>query len=119
MTANGMGAWLKERLARFLPNARQVNLKLGIGIGILLFASALYLGQYAWDAMSCVGDAAPAAFTDDPVDWQCFGDVIKDLRKDNTAATVILAIAAAILASAWSSGSDADADAGTDADAVA
>ena len=115
MTANGMGARLKERLARFSAHARRVNLKLAIGIVILLFACVLYLGQYAWDALSCVGDAAPAVFTAEPVDWQCFRDVIKDLRKDGTAATVILAIAAAILASAWSSGSDAD----SDADAVA
>lgn len=115
MTAKGIGARLKEHLARFLAHARRANLKLSIGIAILVLASMLYLGQYFWDALSCVGDAAPAAFTDDPVDWQCFRDVIKDLRKDNTAATVILAIAAAILASAWSSGSDAD----SDADAVA
>ena len=33
-------------------------------------------------------------------------DVLDDLRKDGTAATVILAIAAAILANAWSSGSN-------------
>ena len=111
MTANGMGAGLKERLARFLAHARRVNLKLAIGIVILLFASVLYLGQYIWDALSCVGDAVPAAFTDEPVDWQCFKDVVEDLRDDNTAATVILAIAAAVLASAWSSGSDTDADA--------
>lgn len=111
MTDNKMGAKLKERLARFFPNARQANLKLVIGGVILMFACMLYLGQYIWDALSCVGDAVPAAFTDDPVDWQCFRNVIKDLRKDGTAATVILAIAAAILASAWSSGSDADTDA--------
>ncbi len=111
MTANGMDTRLKERLARFLPNTRPVNLKLIIGVVILFLASALYLGQYIWDAMSCIGDAAPAVFTDEPVDWQCFKDVIQDLRKDGTAATVILAIAAATLASAWSSGSDSDADA--------
>ena len=111
MTANRMGAKLKERLARLLAHARQANLKLIIGGIILLLACALYLGQYFWDALSCVGDAAPAVFTADPIDWQCFRDVIKDLRKDGTAATVILAIAAAILASAWSSGSDVDSDA--------
>ena len=102
---------LKSAWRGFLAHARQTNLKLVIGGIILLSACALYLGQYIEDALSCVGDAVPAAFTDDPVDWQCFRDVIKDLRKDGTAATVILAIAAAILASAWSSGSDTDADA--------
>lgn len=104
-----MGARLTERLARFLAHARQANLKLVIGGVILFCASMLYLGQYIWDAMSCVGDAAPAVFTADPIDWQCFRDVVKGLRKDGAAAGVILAIAAAILASAWRSGSDTDA----------
>ena len=117
MIAKRIGARLKESLARLLAHAKQANLKLVIGIFILTFAAVLYLGQYMWDALSCVGDATLAAFTAEPVDWQCFRDVIKDLRKDGTAATVILAIAAAILASVWSSGSDVDA--GTDADAVA
>lgn len=110
MTAKGLGAKLKERLARLLAHAKRANLKLSTGIAILVFASMLYLGQYFWDALSCVGDAIPAIFTADPVDWQCFRDVVKDLRKDGTAAGVILAIAAAILASAWSSGTDSDAD---------
>lgn len=44
-----------------------------------------------------------------PVEWKCFGDVLGDLRKDGAAAGVILGIAAAVLASAWSSGSDTDA----------
>lgn len=108
MTAKGMCARLKDRMARFLARARQANLKLVIGVAILFFASVLYLGQYIWDALSCVGDTLPAAFAGEPIDWQCFQDVVEELRDDGTAATVILAIAAAILASAWSSGSDAD-----------
>ena len=98
---------LKMRLARFWGKAEQTDVRLIIGASILILASVLYLGQYFSDAWFCLLDTVREAVTGRPVEWQCVKGVVRDLREDNTAATVILAIAAAVLASAWSSGSNA------------
>ena len=105
-----IAAYVATALRRSRLAARSVSIRVIAGFSILALAAVLYLGTYFADAAACMDGMARGLFTDDPVDWQCFGDVVKDLRKDGTAATVILAIAAAILASAWSSGTDADAD---------
>ena len=77
----------------------------GVGFSILVLAALLYLGPHFSSTQSCLGGMMQELIDTGSTDWQCFGDVLDDLRKDGTAATVILAIAAAILASAWSSGS--------------
>ena len=104
---------------RAMLAVRAVSLRVVVGFTILAMACLLYLGPYFADTAACLDDMARGMFSADPVEWHCLKNVLADLRKDNTAATVILAIAAAILASAWSSGSDVDSDADTDADAVA
>lgn len=89
--------------------AKSVSVRVVAGFVILALTALLYLGPYSIDAASCLDEMARGLFTSDRINWQCFKDVRDDLRKDAIAATVILAIAAAVLASAWSSGSDADA----------
>ena len=79
------------------------------GATILSLAGLIYLGPYAADVASCLDSTLRDVIAGRPTEWQCYQDVLKDLRKDGAAAGVILAIAAATLASAWSSGSDADA----------
>ena len=108
----------RRTLARIVSARRRVGLavksvsiRVVAGFAILAMASLLYLGPYFTDTASCLDDMARRMFSADPVEWHCLKIVLTDLRKDNTAATVILAIAAAILASAWSSGADTDTDA--------
>ncbi len=98
-------ACIAEALRRVNLTAKSVSVRVLAGFGILAMAALLYLGPYSADTAFCLDDAARGLFSTDPVEWQCFKDVLDDLRGDGTAATVILAIAAAILASAWSSGS--------------
>ena len=71
----------------------------------MVLAALLYLGPHFSNALSCLGGMTRELINRGSTDWQCLQDVLNDLQKDGTAATVILAIAAAILASAWSSGS--------------
>ena len=80
------------------------------GVTLLFLAGLIYLVPYGADATVCLDSSLRALIAGRPLEWQCYQDVLKDLRKDSAAAGVILAIAAAILASAWGSGSDADAD---------
>ena len=96
---------LKGELIQFWGKAKQTDPRLVIGASVLILASVLYLGEYFSDTWFCLLDTGRVAVTGGQVEWQCVKDVVKDLREDGTAATVILAIAAAILASAWSSGS--------------
>ena len=79
--------------------------RIWVGATILAIAALIYLEPYGTGGLACSRDALGALFADRPVEWACFKDVLDDLREDGTAATVILAIAAAILASGWSSGS--------------
>ena len=95
------GRWL--RLA-----SKELGSRTGVGFSILVLAALLYLGPYFSNALSCLGGMIQELSNRGSIDWQCLVDIFDDLRKDGTAATVILAIAAAILASAWSSGSRAE-----------
>ena len=97
-------SWLKERLTGLWAQVRSVGVKALTGTTILLAAGALYLGPYFTGMASCLDEITRALSSAATTDWQCFGNVVDDLRRDGTAATVILAIAAAMLASAWSSG---------------
>ena len=92
-------------LRRATAAVKSVSIRVLAGFAILTLAALLYLGPYSADTTSCLDEIVRARSSAESIDWQCFGDVLDDLRKDGTAATVILAIAAAILASAWSSGS--------------
>ena len=114
-------AWrrIKGNLPGLPVKTNRGNLRVLAGATILSLAGLIYLGPYGADATVCLDSSLRALIAGRPLEWQCYQDVLKDLRKDSAAAGVILAIAAAILASAWSSGSDSDADSGTDADAVA
>ena len=78
--------------------------RLGIGSAILALAAVIYLEPYFTGTLSCLSDVLGALTAGQPVEWACFEDLLDDLREDGTAATVILAVAAAILASGWSSG---------------
>ena len=77
----------------------------GLGTAILAMAGAIYLEPYITDTFSCLGNMIQAPTAGRSIEWKCMKDMLDDLRDDGTAATVILAIAAAVLASAWSSGS--------------
>ena len=79
--------------------------RLGIGSAILALAAVIYLEPYFTGTLSCWSELFGTLTAGRPVEWTCFEDLLDDLREDGTAATVILAVAAAILASAWSSGS--------------
>ena len=85
--------------------AKALTTRVGIGTAILAITGVIYLEPHITGAFSCLGDMIQALATGCHIGWQCLADVLDDLREDGTAATVILAIAAAILASAWSSGS--------------
>ena len=85
--------------------AKAPSSRLGIGSAILALAAVIYLEPYLIGTLSCTNDLLGALTAGRPVEWACFKDVLDDLREDGTAATVILAIAAAILASGWSSDS--------------
>lgn len=88
--------------------AKGLTSRIGLGTAILAIAGVIYLEPHFTRAISCFGDMLQALTAIRSADWKCFEDVLDNLRKDGTAATVILAIAAAILASAWSSGSRAE-----------
>lgn len=92
-------------LRRATAAVKSVSIRVVAGFAILTIAALLYLGPYSADAASCLDEIVRARSAERSIDWQCFRDVLDVFRKDGTAATVILAIAAAILASAWSSGS--------------
>lgn len=96
---------ITDTLRRAIITVKSVSLRVLAGFAILALTALVYLGPYAADIASCLDKAARALSSTGPIDWQCFGAMLDDLREDGTAATVILAIAAAILASAWSSGS--------------
>ena len=103
-----IAAWIRGLLHRFAIAAKSVSVRVIAGFAILTVTAMLYLGPYFTDTASCLDEAARALSSANTADWECFEDVLDDLRDDGTAATVILAIAAAILASAWSSGSGAE-----------
>ena len=84
---------------------KRVSIRVVFGTAILFSAGVIYLEPYVADTFFCLGDVIQAPTEGRSVNWQCLVDVLDDLRDDGTAATVILAIAAAVLASAWSSGS--------------
>ena len=88
--------------------AGELASRTAVGFSILVLAALLYLGPHFSSALSCLGDMMQELIDRGSTDWQCFGDALDELRRDGTAATVILAIAAAILASAWSSGSKSE-----------
>lgn len=96
-----------EALRRATIAAKSVSARVVAGFAILAVTALLYLGPYFTGTASCLDGTARALSSAAITDWQCFGNVLGDLRKDRTAATVILAVAAAILASAWSSSSRA------------
>lgn len=106
-------AWrrLKDNLPGLPARAKLGNIRALAGVTLLFLTGLIYLGPYAADTASCVDSSLRDLIAGSPIEWQCYGDVLEDLRKDGAAAGVILAIAAAILASAWSSGLDSDADA--------
>lgn len=108
MKSEPLGRWIAawDRLRRAW---KTVVTRVWMGMAILALASVIYLEPYCTGALSCSGSIVQALAVGMPVEWKCFGDVLGDLRKDGAAAGVILAIAAAVLASAWSSGSDTDA----------
>ena len=83
---------------------KQATSKVGLGCIILLLAAALYLGSHVVDALACLLVIVRELIMECSFSWWCLAGVVGDLRRDNTAATVILAIAAAVLASAWSNG---------------
>ena len=85
--------------------ARRLRPGEAIGFVILTFAAWLYLGTYVGEIAVCLVDIGEELFTNRRLNLQCLDSVLDDLRDDSTAATVILAIAAAMLARAWSSGS--------------
>lgn len=101
-------ARILDTLRQVAIAAKSVSIRVIAGFAILSVTALLYLGAYFVDTASCLDEVARALSSAKPHDWRCFGDVLDDLREDGTAATVILAIAAAILASAWSSGSRGD-----------
>lgn len=115
--ASGMAAVIKawRRLKGNLPGlpakAKFGNIRALAGVTLLFSAGLIYLGPYVADTASCLDSSLRDLIAGSPIEWQCYGDVLEDLRKDGAAAGVILAISAAILASAWSSSSDSDADA--------
>ena len=106
-------AWrrIKGNLPGLPAGAKLGNIRGLAGVTLLFLAGLIYLGPYVVDATVCLEGNLRALIAGRPIEWQCYQDVLKDLRKDSAAAGVILAIAAAILASAWSSSSDTDADA--------
>ena len=106
-------AWrrIKGNLPGLPAGTKLGNIRGLTGVTLLFLAGLIYLGPYAVDATVCLEGGLRALIAGRPIEWQCYQDVLDDLRKDGAAAGVILAIAAAILASAWSSGSDSDADA--------
>ena len=84
--------------------------RVGIGAAILFATGAIYLEPHISGVFSCLADLALGIFERGPTDGQCLADALEDLRQDGTAATVILAIAAAVLASAWRSGGSSAAE---------
>ena len=96
---------LNEWLAKLLSQVRRVSIKVMLGTAILFSAGVIYLEPYVTDTFSCLGDMIQAPTEGRSIEWKCTKDTLDVLRDDGTAATVILAIAAAVLASAWSSGS--------------
>lgn len=96
---------LSVMLRRSRDRARRLRPGEAIGFVILVFAAWLYLGTYVGEVAVCLVDIGEELFTNRRLNLQCLDSVLDDLRDDGTAATVILAISAAILARAWSSGS--------------
>ena len=97
---------LSEWLSRLLSRGKRVSIRAMLGTAILFSAGVIYLEPYVTDTFSCLGDTIQAMAAGSPMAWKCLEGVLSNLREDGTAATVILAIAAAVLASAWSSGSN-------------
>lgn len=85
--------------------AKALVSRAGLGTAILAMAGVIYLEPYVTDSFFCLGDMIQAPTEGRSIEWKCMKDTLDVLRDDGTAATVILAIAAAVLASAWSSGS--------------
>ena len=102
---SGPWAWLKDKMDGSFTDAKSVGVRALAGATILFLAGVIYLGTYVTEVVSCLGSIAREVIGQASVNRQCLVDVFDDLRDDGTAATVILAIAAAVLASAWSSGS--------------
>ena len=105
MLAAKIRSRLSEWLARLLSQVKRVSIRSMLGTAILFSAGVIYLEPYVTETFSCLGDAIQALTAGSPMAWKCLEDVLSNLREDGTAATVTLAIAAAVLASAWSSGS--------------
>ena len=84
--------------------------RVGLGAIILAATAAIYLWPHISDVVSCVDAMLRGLIAGRPVGWQCLKNALADLRQDGTAATVILAIAAAVLASAWRSGGSSAAE---------
>ena len=99
-------AWrrIKGNLPGLPAGAKLGNIRGLAGVTLLFLAGLIYLGPYVLDATVCLEGSLRDLRACRPIEWQCYQDVLKDLRKDSSAAGVILAIAAAILASAWRSG---------------
>lgn len=72
---------------------------------ILALVTLLYLGPHALGFTKCATGQVRSAFTDYQVAERCWRNGLDRLQADGTAATVLLGIAAAVLAKAWSSGS--------------
>ena len=104
MKSGSPGRWITvwNRLRRVLTAV--VATRVWMGMAILALAALIYLEPYFTSTLLCSGDIVHASVAGRPAEWQCFKDVLRDLRKDGAAAGVILGIAAAALASAWSSG---------------
>ena len=96
---------LNEWLAKLLSQVKRVSIRVVFGTAILFSAGVIYLEPYVTGTFSCLGDMIQAPTEGRSIEWKCMKDTLDVLRDDGTAATVILAIAAAVLASAWSSGS--------------
>ena len=105
-------AWrrIKGNLPGLPAGAKLGNIRGLAGVTLLFLAGLIYLGPYVLDATVCLEGSLRDLRACRPIEWQCYQDVLKDLRKDSSAAGVILAIAAAILASAWRSGGSSAAE---------
>ena len=93
--------WLSSRW-------RRIRIRVLIGAALMFLVGIVYLGPYVSDALLCIDTTIRKLVTENSAGWKCMNDMLDDLRKDGTAATVMLAIAAAILASAWSGGSTSE-----------
>ena len=94
-----------DALCRAWDKIKAVRAGEVVGIAILAFAAWVYLGEYVEGVAVCSVAIGEGLFADGSFKLNCLDSVLGNLRDDDTAATVILAIAAAILARAWSSGS--------------